>query len=171
MIKVFYKTYCFGKSIEKKQYFNFFTSLWVKVKSEVAQSCPTLWNPRDCSLWDSSIHGIYQARELEWVAISFCRGSFWPRDRTRVSLIASRCFYHLSHQGSCLFWYIKLIIISQTEKVISLISNHLLSFVNPFWYICKKFEKLNACDGWATIFLQVVQFPIHFVCQFERWSN
>ena len=144
------------KKRRKKQYFNFFSSIWVKVKSEVAQSCPTLCNPRDCSLQDSSIHGIFQARELEWVAISFSRGSSHPRDRTRVSLIAGRRFNHLSHQGSCLFGYIKLIIISQTEKVISLISNHLLSFVNPFWYICKKFEKPNACDGWATITLQVV---------------
>ena len=46
----------------------------------------------DCSIQGSSIHGIFQARILEWVAISFSRGSSWPRDRTRVSLIASRCF-------------------------------------------------------------------------------
>ena len=39
-------------------------------ESEVAQSCPTLCNPMDCSLPGSSIHGIFQARVLEWVAIS-----------------------------------------------------------------------------------------------------
>ena len=40
-----------------------------EVKSEVAQFCPTLCNPMDCSLPRSSIHGIFQARVLEWVAI------------------------------------------------------------------------------------------------------
>ena len=60
--------------------------------SEVAQSCPTLCDPMDCSLPGSSLHGILQARVLEWVAIPFSRGSSWPRDRTRVSLIAGRCF-------------------------------------------------------------------------------
>ena len=44
-------------------------------KSEVAQSCPTFCDPVDCSLPGSSIHGIFQARILEWVAISFSRGS------------------------------------------------------------------------------------------------
>ena len=69
-------------------------------ESEVAQSCATLCDPMDCSLRDSSIHGIFQARELEWVAISFSRGSSRPRDRIRFSRIASKRFYHLSHQGS-----------------------------------------------------------------------
>ena len=41
--------------------------------SEVAQLCPTLWDPVDCSLPGSSVHGILQARILEWVAISFSR--------------------------------------------------------------------------------------------------
>ena len=57
---------------------------------DVAQSCPTLCNPMDCSLLGSSIHGIFQARVLEWVAISFSRRSSWPRDRTRVSRIVGR---------------------------------------------------------------------------------
>ena len=45
-----------------------------KKESEVAQSCPTLCDPTDCSLPGSSVHGILQARTLEWVAISFSRG-------------------------------------------------------------------------------------------------
>ena len=45
-----------------------------------------------CSLTGSSIHGIFQARMLEWVAISFSRRSSWPRDWTPVSLIVGRCF-------------------------------------------------------------------------------
>ena len=46
----------------------------VKGESEVAQSCPTLSHPMDCSLPGSSIHGIFQARVLEWGAIAFSRG-------------------------------------------------------------------------------------------------
>ena len=43
----------------------------VKSESEVAESCPTLSDPMDCSLQDSSVHGIFQARVLEWGAIAF----------------------------------------------------------------------------------------------------
>ena len=46
-------------------------SMKVKSQSEIAQSCPTLSNPIDCSLPGSSIHGIFQARVLEWSAITF----------------------------------------------------------------------------------------------------
>ena len=51
-----------------------------------------LCDPRDCSPPGSSVHGTFQASILEWVAISFSRRSPWPRDRTRVSCIAGRCF-------------------------------------------------------------------------------
>ena len=56
-------------------------------ESEVAQSCPTLCDPMDCSLPGSSVHGIFQAIVLECIAISFSRGSSWLRDRTQVSCI------------------------------------------------------------------------------------
>ena len=59
--------------------------------SKIAQSCPTLCDPVDCSPPGSSVHGILQARILEWVAISFSRGSSQPRDQTHVSRIAGRC--------------------------------------------------------------------------------
>ena len=49
-------------------------------ESEVAQSCPTLCDPMDYSLPGSSVHGIFQARVLEWVAISFSRRASQPRD-------------------------------------------------------------------------------------------
>ena len=61
-------------------------------ESEVAQSCPTLSDPMDCSLPGSSVHGIFQARILEWVAISFSRRSSWPRDWSQVSRIVGRRF-------------------------------------------------------------------------------
>ena len=58
----------------------------------IAQSCLTLCYPVDCSLPGSSIHGILQARILEWVAIPLSRGSFWLGDWTSVSCIAGRFF-------------------------------------------------------------------------------
>ena len=56
--------------------------------SVVSDSC----NHMDCRLPGSSVRGIFQARVLEWVAISFSRGSSWPRDQTQVSCIAGRFF-------------------------------------------------------------------------------
>ena len=58
----------------------------------VAKSCLTLCNPMDSSLSDSSVHGIFQARILGWVAISFSRGSSWPRDWTHVLCVSRRFF-------------------------------------------------------------------------------
>ena len=59
-----------------------------KEKSKVAQSCLIPCNFMDCSLPGSSVHRIFQARVLEWVAISFSKGSSQPKDRTWVSCIA-----------------------------------------------------------------------------------
>ena len=61
-------------------------------ESEVAQSCLTLSGPIDCSPPDSSIHEIFQATVLKWVAISFSRASSWPRDQIQVSCHAGRRF-------------------------------------------------------------------------------
>ena len=64
----------------------------LKVKVLVAQWCLTFCDPMDCSPPGSSVHGSLQARILEWVAISFSRGSSQPRDQTEVSCIAGRFF-------------------------------------------------------------------------------
>ena len=61
-------------------------------ESEVAQLYLTLCNPMDCSLPGSSVHGIFQARILECVAISFSRRFSWSKDWTRVSCIVGRHF-------------------------------------------------------------------------------
>ena len=61
-------------------------------ESEVAQSCRTLCDSMDCSLPGSSVHGIFQARILEWVAISFSMRSSPPRNRTWVSHIVGTHF-------------------------------------------------------------------------------
>ena len=60
--------------------------------AKLLQSCLTLYDPIDCSPPGSSVHGIFQARILECVGISFSRESSQPRDRTRGSRIVDRCF-------------------------------------------------------------------------------
>ena len=60
----------------------------------VTKSCPTLRDPMNCSLPGSSIHGISQARILEWVAIFFSRGSSWPRDWIHISCFGRQNLYH-----------------------------------------------------------------------------
>ena len=67
------------------------TQLYYAYVCLVTQSCPTLSDPMDCSPARSSVHGILQARVLEWVAIS-SKGSSQPRDWTWVSSIAGRFF-------------------------------------------------------------------------------
>ena len=58
----------------------------VKSESEVAQSCPTLRDPMDCSLPDSSIHGILQARVLEWGATAFSEVLPYPLPTANLHL-------------------------------------------------------------------------------------
>ena len=71
-----------------------------RVCASVVQSCPTLCDPTDCSPPRSSIHGILQARLLEWVAMLSSRGSSRPRNWTRVShvsCISRQVLYHQHH--------------------------------------------------------------------------
>ena len=59
---------------------------------KVFQSCSALCDPMDHSMPGSSVHKIFQARILNWVASPFCRESTWPRDQTQVSCIAGKFF-------------------------------------------------------------------------------
>ena len=70
---------------------SFYCLCALKGKSKVDPSCPSLWDPLDCGPPGSSVHGLFQARELEWIAVSFCRASSWARDGTQVRCIAGRC--------------------------------------------------------------------------------
>ena len=63
-----------------------------------ALSYVRLWDPEDCSPPGSSVYGTLQARILEWVAISFSRGSFQPRNQTHVSCVGRQIRYQLSHR-------------------------------------------------------------------------
>ena len=77
-------------------------NLWllVKVKVKVAQSCPTLCDPMIYM-----VHGILQARTLEWAAVPFSRGSIFPTQRLNTGLLHCRqILYQLSYQGSPDFW-------------------------------------------------------------------
>ena len=74
--------------------------LHVIIVNVCSQSCLTLCDPMDCSPPGSSVHGILQARILEWVTISYSRGSSQPRDWTDISCgpcTGRWVVYHLSH--------------------------------------------------------------------------
>ena len=71
----------------------------LKVKVMVAQSCPTLGDPMGCT-----VHGILQARTLDWGAFPFSWGSSQPRDPTRVSHIAGRCFTSWATREAQEYW-------------------------------------------------------------------
>ena len=76
---------------------------WHLYTAKLLQSCLTVCNPVDCSALGSSVHGILQARILEWVAISFSRASSQPGDWTHVSYISCtgrQALYHSNHLGS-----------------------------------------------------------------------
>ena len=82
------------KTLRYMSCFNILNTKYFKIieKVKVAQSCPALCKPMDCSLPGSSLHGIFQAIVLEWGAISFSRAASRPRDWTQVSCIVDRCF-------------------------------------------------------------------------------
>ena len=84
------------------------TTKWSE--SEVAQSCLTLCDAMDYSLPGSSVYGIFRARILEWVAISFSRKSSRPWDWTLVSCIVGRRFtVWATRETSSIYWFISLI--------------------------------------------------------------
>ena len=66
----------------------------------IAKSCPTLCDPMKCNWPGSSVHGSAQARILEWVSISFSRGSYGHRNRTHFASCMAGGFFATDHQGS-----------------------------------------------------------------------
>ena len=86
-----------GKFWKRWEYHTTWPASWdiciqIRKWNEVTQSCLTLCDPMDGNLSGSVVHGIFQARILEWAAISFSRGSSQPRDRTWVFCIADSRF-------------------------------------------------------------------------------
>ena len=94
----------------------------------VAKSCPTLVDPKDCSLPGSSVHGILQARILEWVAISSSRSSSQPRNPTQVSCIAGRFFTNWTMYSFSVYSCHLFLISSVSVRSISF-----LSFIVPIF--------------------------------------
>ena len=91
-----------------------------------AQPCLNLYGPMDCSLSGSSVHGIFQARLLDWVAISYSRDHSQPTDRIPVSCIScigKWIVYHQRHLGS-----LSLIVLLSIYNVY-IISVHIFSFL------------------------------------------
>ena len=81
-------------------------------------SCLTLCDPKNCSSPGSSVHGILQARILEWILIFFSRGSSWPRDWTHishVSCVGRRVLYHKCHRVCLAYYYCFIIKESETS--------------------------------------------------------
>ena len=103
------------------------------VKELVPQSYPTFWDPLDCSLPGSSVHGILQARMLECLGISFSRGSSWSRDQTQTSCTVGRFFT---------VWDTKEAYVLPREcrykliKMTSTLTRHRLVFINHY-YTCE----------------------------------
>ena len=100
----------------------------LKVKTLVAQSCLTLCNTMNCSPPGSSVHGIFQARKLEWVAIPFSRGSSPPGDWTQVSW--SSCIAG----GFFTIWATKLMIRHKSASYTLIRYMHKLLWLNPDWF-------------------------------------
>ena len=86
-----------GKNIGVGCHF-FLQCMKVKSESEVTQSCPTLSDPTDCSLPDSSVHGIFQATVLEWGAIAFSRENMLVLDNYLILNVV--VVQSLSHANS-----------------------------------------------------------------------
>ena len=76
----------------------------VKGESEVAQSCPTLSDPMDCSLPGSSVHGVFQARVLEWGAIAFSRAT--REAPLKPSLLLQMAKFHIFMTEECIYVYL-----------------------------------------------------------------
>ena len=112
--------------------------MWVLLKMWyvcvlVTQSCPVLCDPVDCSLLGSSDHGILQARILEWIAISFSRGSPQPRDQIHTSCIEGSFFTIWATRKALRMRYLQKII----SRLCSLTSSnpykdiHFYQFITP----------------------------------------
>ena len=111
----------------------------MKVKTEVAQLCLTL-----CNTMDYTVHGILQARTLEWIAIPFSRRSSQPRDRTQVSSIAGGFFTNWAIReaksyGSSIFkfWSISILfsIAPRNEQSFSFLSTSSPALVISYFLI------------------------------------
>ena len=102
------------------------------------QSCLTLCDPMDCGAPGSFAHGIFQARMLEWIVISFSWESFWSRNQTYISCISciSRwVLYQLSHQGSPIRGMCTLFIFLTKDSTLTMVGVKTLIQMAPSMYL------------------------------------
>ena len=91
----------FRRSKELKQCWHRARNKMVVRYWSVTKSCPTPCHPMDCFPPGSSVHGIFQVKILEWVAISFSKVSSWPRDRSHVSCFGSPVLHCWATREAC----------------------------------------------------------------------
>ena len=126
-----------------------------------AQSCLTLCDPMDCSPPGCSLHGIFQARTLEWVAISSSRGSSRPnpgiRRVTPVSLALEVDSFPLSRQGSlvlgphCFIYFIPVLMVPFSRECVSFLEVFVIQWkLGEFGLLSLVFQKRD--HFWKTTF-------------------
>ena len=126
-----------------KEYLSVYISLRACVLSHIRLFC----DPIDCSPPGPSVHGILQARILEWVAISFSGGSSRPRDRTQVSCTGRRILYHWDKPISLFYCHKKAASALFSTSTLSLSSNQVwlsgcnLSFAVYFFFLFKSYKE------------------------------
>ena len=145
----------------------------------------------DCSLPGSSVHGIFQAKVLEWVAISFSSGSFQPRDWTQISCIADRCFtvwatseayslYCIIYPHSLFILFIVVCTLNplplyfSSSSLFSLMITSLFSISLSLFPITGLLYFLDCtCKWYHTVFvcLYLIYFTEHSTIQVCPWQN
>ena len=119
----------------------------------MAKSCPTLCNSVDYSPPGSSVHGISQTRILEWVAISFSRGSSQPRDQTHVSWIRRQILYHWATREALSIFFTVILILG-----ISIWCHIKVTWVKRVWKIGCQTNRNRISWGWRPrIFFWVIR--------------
>ena len=135
----------------------------LKVKVKVAQLCPALCNPMDCSLPGSSVHGILQARILEWVAVPFSGRSSQLRDRTQVSRTTGGFFTTWASR--------EVLILLRTFHFFSLPRTHYPTWTDrPQKRKCKRFLKyVKRC--WTSFRRKEMKMKLTEIFSPINWQN
>ena len=151
-----------------------------KIKWKLAtQLCPTLCDPTDCSPPGSSVHGILQARILEWIAVPFSRRSSQLRDRTQVSLTACRFFTIWATREACKIQAEDWLILKILQWII-ILWNTVLGYPNlslyyrlvffSYWIIIS-FCIINISLLHYYHFILLLKWHIHIADDFENTTN
>ena len=135
----------FPQLIKCKQHCHLFISVCLSICVRVCDThlYPTLCYPMDCNSPGSSVHGILQARILEWVATVFSRGSSQPRDQTWVSCIAGRFFTIWANREALICDHIST---DKTFKGLNFLLNMILSLIQEEY----SFDLLIQVDDFIT---------------------